>query len=657
MITTAYENFVNALAERGASRRGSDWQCPAHEDTKPSLSVNESEGRVLIHCKAGCSPEDVCASLGMPVSALFDKPVANARQRENSDTWMPGGKHAVAVYCYTDEYGNVVRRISRSADKDFAASVPDDTSKSGWRFKDTRKGRAVVYNLPALRKAIASGRPVWLVEGEKDADRFGEYGEVATCHPHGAKEWKNEYAQFFADADVTVVVDRDKAGRKWATDVRSSLTGVAKSVQFVQGRCAEEKSDASDHFDAGFGLAEFVPLDLDLAESVDEIEVSDDLLESASNLQFKTVAQLATDVDALPHPGWLASPVWPADAYGVLGAEQKLGKTWMVLDLVIAVASDGAWMNAFPVDRAGPVVVFLGEGGERKMLRRMRGIADFMNVELNELPIHLCMRVPHLSDEEHLAEVEDKLQEVKPVLVVVDPLYLAARGANGADLYAMGETLETVQRLAQNAKAALLVVHHWNKTGEGTGAKRMSGAGPAEWGRVLMSASRVHAATDPTTKATTVTIAVELTGDEVPELTYRFRRRVWSENPGDLDSPIHYEIEQLDGTEAALSGSSGLPPAAQRVHAALLSKSGEWLAVRDIGDIVALDQSGKGGLKARTIQDALKNLKEGSLVVAHPGNGSGGPGLWQVPALEVIDVTEAESTSESFGAGMTTWTA
>ena len=70
-----------------------------------------------------------------------------------------------------------------------------------------------------------------------------------------------------------------------------------------------------------------------------------------------------------------------------------------------------------------------------------------------------------------------------PKLVIVDPLYLSARGANLADLYAMGEMLEGVQRLCQEHGAALLVVTHFNRK-QGAGAGRITGAGPAEWGRV-----------------------------------------------------------------------------------------------------------------------------------------------------------------------------
>jgi len=61
---------------RGVRRNGSGWmaQCPAHADKNPSMSVSERNGRILIHCFAGCTTEAVCEALGIKVSQLFTEP-------------------------------------------------------------------------------------------------------------------------------------------------------------------------------------------------------------------------------------------------------------------------------------------------------------------------------------------------------------------------------------------------------------------------------------------------------------------------------------------------------------------------------------------------------------------------------------------------------
>lgn len=47
-------------------------RCPAHGDKGPSLSVREMpDGRVLVHCFAGCAVHEVLGAVGMEIDALF----------------------------------------------------------------------------------------------------------------------------------------------------------------------------------------------------------------------------------------------------------------------------------------------------------------------------------------------------------------------------------------------------------------------------------------------------------------------------------------------------------------------------------------------------------------------------------------------------------
>lgn len=59
----------------GVKAAGRDrWQakCPSHEDRNPSLTVRElDDGRVLLHCFAGCSPDEVLGSVGLNIRDLF----------------------------------------------------------------------------------------------------------------------------------------------------------------------------------------------------------------------------------------------------------------------------------------------------------------------------------------------------------------------------------------------------------------------------------------------------------------------------------------------------------------------------------------------------------------------------------------------------------
>ncbi len=49
----------------GGRKVGRCWtaRCPAHDDRDPSLSINDVDGRVLVHCHAGCHQRAVIAAL------------------------------------------------------------------------------------------------------------------------------------------------------------------------------------------------------------------------------------------------------------------------------------------------------------------------------------------------------------------------------------------------------------------------------------------------------------------------------------------------------------------------------------------------------------------------------------------------------------------
>lgn len=74
----------------GVRKAGSGWsaRCPAHDDRSASLSVTQAGDRVLIHCFAGCRPDDVLTAIGltwaniMPPRNWPDSPSERRAQRQ-----------------------------------------------------------------------------------------------------------------------------------------------------------------------------------------------------------------------------------------------------------------------------------------------------------------------------------------------------------------------------------------------------------------------------------------------------------------------------------------------------------------------------------------------------------------------------------------------
>ena len=66
------QDVLDKLSKVRESGEGYSALCPAHDDNKPSLSISTGEdGRILIHCFAGCETSDVLYSMGLQFRDLF----------------------------------------------------------------------------------------------------------------------------------------------------------------------------------------------------------------------------------------------------------------------------------------------------------------------------------------------------------------------------------------------------------------------------------------------------------------------------------------------------------------------------------------------------------------------------------------------------------
>jgi len=60
--------------------RGNMYRCPAHSDRSASLGVSEGrEGRILLKCFAGCTPEQIVGALGLAMRDLFPQGAQTTR--------------------------------------------------------------------------------------------------------------------------------------------------------------------------------------------------------------------------------------------------------------------------------------------------------------------------------------------------------------------------------------------------------------------------------------------------------------------------------------------------------------------------------------------------------------------------------------------------
>jgi hypothetical protein len=233
---------------KGVRRGNFGWmaKCPAHQDQHPSLSINERDGRLLLHCHAGCETKTIVAAINLTLADLG--PDCEAQ---------PARRRIIPVYPYLDETGTLLYEVVRFEPKDFRQRRPNREGEWIWNLKGVRR---VLYRLPELLAADPSST-FFIVEGEKDADRLSSMGLIATTNASGAKSpWLRDYCETLSGRSVVIIPDNDEPGKTHAVEVARALHGIAATLKIIELPGLPSKGDISDWFDAGKGTDDLLEL-------------------------------------------------------------------------------------------------------------------------------------------------------------------------------------------------------------------------------------------------------------------------------------------------------------------------------------------------------------------------------------------------------------
>lgn len=213
----------------GVRRSGTGYvaRCPAHDDSNPSLSVMEENGRILLRCHAGCATNTILETLGIEFRALL---TSNEEEQSSSGT-SHGRTESMTGYDYRNSDGELLFKVIRSPGKRFAVQRP--ASDGG--FVSGLNGQVpVLYRLPELIAAVNRGEMVFVAEGEKDVDTLYHRGLTATTAPFGAGKWRDDFNVFLKQAHVVLLPDNDEPGRRHMNIVQEALSGIAASVRIIE---------------------------------------------------------------------------------------------------------------------------------------------------------------------------------------------------------------------------------------------------------------------------------------------------------------------------------------------------------------------------------------------------------------------------------------
>jgi hypothetical protein len=181
---------------------------------------------------------------------------------------------------------------------------------------------------------------------------------------------------------------------------------------------------------------------------------------------------------------WLVRELWLEEAVGLIGGEPKCCKSFLALDLAVAVASGTPALRdpRFAVPRAGRVLLYAAEDALHIVRRRLEGICAAGGLTLAQIDLDVItvptLRLDLRSDCERLTRT---VQTRQPRLLILDPFVRLHR----IDENASGEVaplLAYLRELQRRYALSVIVVHHAKK-----------GGGKIRAGQALRGSSEFHA--------------------------------------------------------------------------------------------------------------------------------------------------------------------
>jgi hypothetical protein len=480
----------------GARKAGEDWscRCPAHDDDRASLSLKQKpNGKLLVHCHAGCTQEDVIAELktrGHWLNGDSTHPNTGSGVQINYETLgqkpTPVIPRITDIYPYVNESGALQFECVRMEPKDFRQRRPNGHGGYVWSIKDTPR---VLYNLPTLLQAIRDGERVYIVEGEKDVETARRLGLVATCNPMGAdngtgNKWLKEWGPYFANAEVVIIPDQDAAGDRHARWVYSTIKEHAFKVYVAQPAAGK---DLSDWVAAG---ADVAAIESSLQDAATSFDVSSDEKNATHDKPPHTNIFLPVGdlVENIQEVNWLIEGFVEQDSLTLIYGAPASGKSLLSMDWACSVATGTPWLGQHDVQRGG--AYYVAAEGLNGLSRRFRAWSVGRKVSLKGAPLYQSTRGIQVLDRNSVlamvADIEaiEAQTGVPPKLVVIDTV---ARSFGAGDENSTEDMSNFIQHLDELIRkrwnlTVLLVHHSGHVEGRARGSSALRAAVDSEYG-------------------------------------------------------------------------------------------------------------------------------------------------------------------------------
>ena len=502
------EKIARALG--GATRSAGAWKarCPAHDDHDPSLSISDQDGKILVHCHAGCSQDAVIGELSR-IGLWLARPVVSSEttspSKPKEPQWKPqfpvpptapapefthkklGTPSARWEYC--DQSGRTLGYVMRFDEKDGRKTYRpltycrNSTDILEWRWKGF-DDPLPLYGLDRLAKYPDSR--VVIAEGEKAADAVARLlpDAVAVSWPHGAKSAKRVDWSPLKGRSITIWPDADEEGEKAARVIASLLYQLGiRDVRSIKPPAQVSRGwDAADALDAGISPN-------DISELLQTAVNPGPDVTGVKNAAFRLSEWTASRFAGLPpERRWLIGDVIPLGTPSMLAAFGGIGKSMLALRLALEVACGGLDQEGGEPIRIlggevvarGSAVIITAEDDAAEVHRRLHAL-DPDDRRLEQPDRLIIVPLPDLGGimtllqggydgaklTDEFTELSRQLREIPDLrLVVFDPLQAFVAADANKDPAAGQLFCALLGQLASDTGAAVIATHHFRKQGK-----------------------------------------------------------------------------------------------------------------------------------------------------------------------------------------------
>lgn len=478
MKKNSAQDFAQKLEAR---RSGEGWiaKCPAHDDRKASLSISEGkDGRVLIHCHAGCALDEILSAAGLTNRDLF--PITTHRQGGNSAA--PTFDWQKCVGAFTDKHVEQLARW-RGFSPEFVRELRERGNIGIFRglvaFPVHNNGKIVgvhfrlkngawnyaptgIKAAPLVFGELVAGERCNVFESTWDGlaymDKSGERDGIIITR--GAANAKLGVALIPQGCTTYLWTQNDGAGENWQQDFVAGAKCATKRVKILAHDLNDWTRDGATCDDLIGAMVK--------AQTLREPEIA---WSTALSESVITAGELH-NLKLTPRKKLLGE--WFAESdCGFIFAPRGVGKTFFGIAIASAL-SNGGDFGDWNAPEAVKVLYVDGEMPAVMMLERIEGLNANMENFLflnHEVLFDRSGKVLNIANREVQQAITQWCIESAAKVLFLDNLSTLASGMkeNEADSW---ELVNPWLLDLRRRKIAVVIIHHAGRSGEMRGTSK-----------------------------------------------------------------------------------------------------------------------------------------------------------------------------------------